>query len=158
MLETASVHNPAEQRFDSPFDYLTWDHDRLDGLLAAAHARVDRGEDPSEQFRAFCAGLERHMSFEEEVLFPAFDRQSGMINAGPTAVMRYEHETIVLRVSEMHDALATHDLERFRTTGARLDAVIAAHNIKEERVLYPAVNRVLGELERRAFASWLSGA
>jgi iron-sulfur cluster repair protein YtfE (RIC family) len=137
------------------FDCLEWDHQRLDALLADARAGIARGESRGITFRAFRLGLERHCRIEEELLFPAFERDGGSRAAGATSVLRFEHELLRARVAEMDEALASGDLARFHGAGAKLDAILAAHNVKEERVLYPGVDRVLSDDERRALVAAL---
>lgn len=140
---------------DTPFDCLEEDHQRLDELLADVRAGLERGEPRRVTLRAFRLGLERHCRIEEALLFPAFERRSGMRDAGPTAVLRFEHELLRARVAELEEALARGDLARFRAVGARFDALLAAHNLKEARVLYPGADGALTDDERRAVAARL---
>lgn len=137
------------------FDCLEWDHQRLDALLADARAGIARGEPRAITFRAFRQGLERHCRIEEELLFPAFERDGGSRGAGATAVLRFEHELLRARVAEMDEALARGDLAGFEAAGEKLDTILAAHNVKEERVLYPGVDRALSDRERQALVTAL---
>jgi hemerythrin-like domain-containing protein len=138
-------------------DYLGWDHDRLDALCERAFQARARGA--SDEARAlaaeFASGLRRHIGLEEELLFPEFERLAGMSpHAGPTAVMRHEHRRI-------EGFLAT--LERtIGEAGAQADearagllGVLVGHNVKEEQVLYPTADRLLGDSARRALVARL---
>jgi iron-sulfur cluster repair protein YtfE (RIC family) len=46
-----------------------------------------------ENFEEFKAGLEQHIIWEEEILFPCFEKKFGLRGA-PTEVMRSEHRDI----------------------------------------------------------------
>ena len=125
---------------------LSWDHDRLDALEAEAFRKRAEGDLQSarEIYAAFAAGLRRHIGFEEEILFPAFEESSGMPpTAGPTAVMRAEHREIEDLIARIEAGIAdsgapVEDLRR------SLHHVLEEHNIKEEGILYPATDQLLG--------------
>lgn len=128
---------------------LSWDHDRLDALETAAFEKRASGDLQlaSRLYAEFSAGLKRHIGFEEQLLFPAFEEKTGMPStAGPTAVMRAEHreiEGLLARIeAEIADAAA--DVESLRRS---LHAVLEGHNLKEEQILYPTTDRLLGGRE-----------
>src|SRR5262245_9518428 len=93
--EKAMSTHVSSFRFDSITRYLSWDHDRLDGLLGEVTRHVEDGHfvQASSIFSTFDQGLRRHIRLEEELLFPLFECRTGMRN-GPTAVMRNEHRQI----------------------------------------------------------------
>jgi uncharacterized protein (DUF2249 family) len=84
----------SDRHAKSAASYLGWDHDRLEALLCEHVEAFTAGrlEEARQRFAEFRTGLKRHIRMEEQVLFPAFDRATGM--EGPTAVMRQEHRTI----------------------------------------------------------------
>ncbi len=117
------------------------DHDRLDGLFRqfrelkaadGARARVLFGE--------FKSGLERHIVWEEEILFPAFENKTG-ITQGPTQVMRIEHREIKGFLQAIAGKLDAGDFATDREEVGLL-AVLGPHNEKEEGILYPMIDRV----------------
>ena len=125
---------------------LSWDHDRLDALEAAAFAARADGDFPAayDLYAEFALGLRRHIAFEEKLLFPEFEGRMGMPQtSGPTAVMRSEHRDIERRLEALAaaigDAAAEVDMMR-----ASLHAVLLQHNVKEERVLYPMTDQLMG--------------
>ena len=62
------------------------DHDRLDGLFA--EYRTLKRTDPArakECFKEFKFGLQRHIIWEEQILFPRFEFITGMPEGSPTA-------------------------------------------------------------------------
>lgn len=130
----------------SVLDALAWDHDRLDALDEAAFHALATGDAPKARslFAAFARGLERHIRFEEELLFPVVEERAGFSpDAGPTAVMRFEHIEIRARLAEVEAALATSSSSPARAR-AQLHAILEDHNLKEEQLLYPLADSVLG--------------
>jgi regulator of cell morphogenesis and NO signaling len=125
---------------------LSWDHDRLDALEAASFRMRESGDftSASELYAAFAVGLRRHIGFEEQILFPAFENVSGMNPAaGPTAVMRAEHREIENLLAGIEAGIAdtASPVEALRQ---RFHAVLGEHNLKEEEILYPMSDSFLG--------------
>lgn len=128
-------------------DLMGFDHDRLDVLLAevGAAAAESAWSRAGEIFATFRVGLARHIRAEEEVLFPAFDRIAGTPpDAGPAAVMRSEHRDIERIMNRVAGALGEGQPPPLED----LVAVLAAHNRKEEHVLYPMVDDRLDDMAR----------
>lgn len=128
------------------FEALAWDHDRLDALEGAAFESLGAGDLASARttFAAFARGLERHIRFEEEILFPAVEERAGFPpHAGPTAVMRAEHAEIRACLAGITAALDA-DGAGAQAIRARLGGLLGDHNLKEERILYPLADRALG--------------
>jgi iron-sulfur cluster repair protein YtfE (RIC family) len=123
------------------------DHDRLDGLLA--EYRSLKRADPAaakERFKEFKFGLQRHIVWEEQILFPLFERKTGLSKTGPTAVMRAEHRQIGERLEAIHQKVRKQDPDSDAEIEALL-VVLSSHNQKEEGVLYPALDRLLSAEE-----------
>ena len=130
-------------------DCFAKDHDRLDGHFAEFQ-NLKRTDFPTAKanFKQFMFGLKRHIVWEEEILFPIFERNTGMRDMGPTAVMRQEHVLIHQRLDALHAKVRAADPESDAEAEALL-AVLKDHNMKEEQILYPAIDQMLapGELE-----------
>lgn len=126
------------------------DHDRLDELLGTYRRlkRVDFAR-AKEAFREFKFGLQRHIIWEETILFPLFEGKTGMRETGPTAVMRAEHREIGRLLEKLHDRVRRQDPDSDQEE-QDLVRVLFAHNQKEEHVLYPAIDRLSTEEERAA--------
>ncbi len=126
------------------------DHDRLDELLRTYRQLKQTDFASARQaFREFKFGLQRHIIWEETVLFPLFEDKTGMRDLGPTAVMRAEHREIGRRLEALHDKVRRQDLDSDQEEESLLQA-LAAHNHKEENVLYPAIDRLSSAEERAA--------
>jgi iron-sulfur cluster repair protein YtfE (RIC family) len=144
-------------KFDSITRYLSWDHDRLDGLLGEVTRRVEAGnfKAASSIFVAFEDGLRRHMRVEEEILFPLFEARTGLTH-GPTATMRAEHRGISAELVRMRQALEAGDRSGYAVGLEQLHGLLGPHGDKEEQVLYPATDELLTAAERQAFVDRLA--
>jgi hemerythrin-like domain-containing protein len=125
---------------------LTADHHRCDVYFdSAADAVTARRWDAAGQcLKDFARALGQHIRAEEEILFPAFETRTGN-TAGPTRVMRREHEQFRALLGEMCNALENEDAEHYLSVAATLATSLQQHSAKEEQVLYPWADRVLAE-------------
>lgn len=123
--------------------YFEADHDRLDALFTDFQNLKRRDAAAAkEKFKAFLTGLTRHIVWEEDILFPLFEERTGMRNSGPTEVMRQEHRLIKGHLDAIHEKVRVADPESDDEEAALLD-VLKAHNMKEEHILYPAIDQGL---------------
>ncbi len=130
----------------SVLDFFSTDHRGCDSLWAKAEGALDKKADGAKaSFEAFDSAMRRHFAMEEEILFPAIEAQTGMVNQGPTAVMRMEHEQMRGVLDQMAQAAEAGDFQAVLDQGDTLLMLIQQHNIKEEGVLYPMADQVLGE-------------
>ncbi len=126
------------------------DHDRIDALFAE-FKRWKRSDfaRAKEAFKEFKFGLQRHIVWEEEILFPLFERKTGMGQRGPTEVMRIEHRQIGGCLEEIHRKVKAQDPNTDHEEQALLQA-LTIHTEKEETILYPALDRLLSDEEKAA--------
>lgn len=124
------------------------DHDRLDRLFQEFQ-RLKQNDflKAREIFSQFYAGLERHILWEEEILFPVFEDKSGMHQVGPTAVMRIEHTQIRGLLEVIHQRLLEGSPDTDKEEALLLN-YLGMHNMKEEKILYPAIDRLITDAER----------
>jgi len=144
----------AKREFKEPdrtiTDFFQTDHRRLDAIVERFRDAVDRSEweDASRDFAEFCLGLRRHIQAEEEILFPLFEQKTGMVDAGPTFVMKMEHKDI----KEFLDKIT--EVTEGKDAGAALESlnhlinILTDHNMKEEHILYPESDGFITEGER----------
>ena len=146
---TISVRNHQERdaREARGTEYLTWDHSRLDVLFDEVIDLVEQSsfDEARARFATFAYGLERHIAFEELLLFPLFEARAG---GGPLPVMRHEHEHIRVALRALTTALDKHDAAAFDGAVEMLVGVLGDHNVKEESVLYPTFDRLTSDSER----------
>lgn len=122
--------------------YYEDDHDRLDELFREFQ-RLKQSDfyRAKEFFEQFKFGLQRHIAWEEDILFPLFERVTG-INSGPTYVMKLEHQEITQHLEAIHEKVVAGDPDSDGEE-KKLVAILGLHNQKEEQILYPAIDRVI---------------
>lgn len=127
--------------------YYEEDHDRLDGLFKQFQELKKKDfQRAKESFKEFMQGLKRHIIWEEDILFPLFEKHTGMTNSGPTYVMRMEHVEIKKQLDAIHDKIKAGSPETDADEKILL-SVLSAHNGKEEGVLYPMISNDASEEE-----------
>lgn len=126
-------------------EYLAQGHRHCDDLFVSAENDVADGRIAEAQgsHDALQLELETHFSMEEKVMFPAFENQTGM-TAGPTEMMRMEHARMRELLGRMKTALADHDAVTYLGLSETLLMIMQQHNFKEEQMLYPMADEVLG--------------
>ncbi len=75
------------------YEYLSNDHDRLDGLLQ--RAATEPGVIDMDLYAQFRKGLLRHIAIEEKIVFPAVARLQGGRQAAIAGRLRLDHGAIV---------------------------------------------------------------
>ncbi|GGY35369.1 hemerythrin domain-containing protein [Pseudoduganella albidiflava] len=130
---------------DTIHQYLASDHRACDEQYGWAESRVACAdwENATKAFATFAWHLAQHMNQEERILFPAIDRASGSA-PGATAVMRSEHEHMRSLIQSMAAAIEARDGGTFFDLADGLRMLTHQHNLKEEGVLYPMAERLLG--------------
>ena len=103
---------------------------------------------------AGAAGLRRHIWVEETIHFPPL-REAGLF--GPVLVMLREHGEIWALLDALDtDVAAGTSAARLAQTFAQLEEALEQHNLKEERILYPAGDQVLDATVAEAVRGALS--
>jgi len=81
------------------------------------------------------------------LLFPIWEEKTGMVEDGPTPMMRHEHSQIKQLLDAIHKKVEGNNLETDQDEQALL-TLLGSHNRKEERALYPAIDNVTNAEER----------
>jgi hemerythrin-like domain-containing protein len=110
-----------------------------------------------EFFREFADHC--HHAKEEERLFPALEAKGFSPDAGPTAVMRFEHEQGRAQIRAMEQAAEAASrgdpgaLESFARHAAAYVVLLRNHIAKEDHCLFPMAEQVLSDQEDQALAA-----
>ena len=133
----------------SILNFMTQDHRHCDDSYAAAEEKVAAGrwDEAGQSWTIFRNALETHLNREESFLFPAFETQTGNTQ-GPTAMMRMEHEQMRSLVAEMDEAIVARDADSFLGLAETLMILTQQHNMKEEQILYPMIDQVVGDPDK----------
>ncbi len=120
-------------------------HRHCDALFAAAEEAAHRGDWPAYRVRVtrLRDALELRFEFEESSLFPVLEAASGLRTV-PTEVMRREHAEMRSLLAALAAAAPERDPEGCRAELDALFGILQRHNAREESVLYPACERILG--------------
>jgi iron-sulfur cluster repair protein YtfE (RIC family) len=90
-----------------------------------------------------------HIVWEEDILFPVFEQETGMHDAGPTAVMRMEHRHIKKLLEQIDEKLLAGELSGIENAEIELLDILESHNQKEENILYPAIDNLTTKREKK---------
>ncbi len=125
---------------------MTGDHQQCDDLFVKVEEFVseDNWEQAATFFVAFYEAIEHHFQMEEEILFPHFEKMTGMVS-GPTSVMRSEHIHMRDLINRMSVAVEDKNSEDYLDHSETLLIILQQHNAKEEQVLYPMTDQSLGD-------------
>ena len=128
---------------------MAQDHAELDRRLDDVSRMVDDGEleRADHHFSDVFEHAQRHLELEEHVVFPRFERLTGIDDDGPTALLRWEHREMRQALDDMLEALVRGnavEFHRAREAYARLDS---QHRVSEHRLMFPLIDQLLGEVE-----------
>lgn len=130
----------------SILDYMTKQHGKCDEHFATAELQVSKGnwQEANATFNEFVNMTERHFTMEEQVLFRHIERTMGS-SGGPVAVMRMEHSQVRELLKNMTELFEQKDRDGFLGAAETLLILMQQHNMKEEQILYPMAERILGD-------------
>ena len=131
-------------------EYFSDDHDRMDEIWT----RFNQSTCPQQRlslFNQFSSQLKQHIQWEEELLFPIFDVKMNFFDSGPTFVMREEHRKIIDLLTLIENKLL--EDENGYVEQQQLSSLLHQHNMKEEHVLYPALDQLLDNEELEALSA-----
>jgi len=133
-----------------PTQILPAHHKHCDDLFVAAEESVQRADwaAAASAFGRFHDQMKAHFAAEEDLLFPAFEAATGM-SAGPTQMMRHEHEQMRSLLAQLAAACEAHDSEGYAGVAETLLMLMQQHNMKEENILYPMCDQSLGDEAER---------
>lgn len=122
--------------------FMAKDHKDCDHAFAEFenHLHENNWEQGTEFWNLFVKKLLAHFQAEEEVLFPAFEDATGMVD-GPTSMMRLEHQQMREMVEQIKTSLAKQSADDCLGIADTLMLMLQQHNMKEEQVLYPMADQ-----------------
>ncbi|MFB4306331.1 hemerythrin domain-containing protein [Actinomadura sp. GTD37] len=128
---------------------LEREHHEIDGGIEAFTADAPSGGRDRAPLERAVRALRRHIYLEEEFLFPAL-REAGLM--APVLVMLREHG----EMWAVLDTLAGEpDADAALRLCKRLTVQLLHHNLKEEKILYPELDRVVPEPQAERLRDFL---
>ncbi len=138
-------------------EFMSVDHDRLDNKIRMySKEKLVDIEQAESIFLLFKSELERHIIWEEDILFPVFERKTGIKGGGPTSVMRMEHTQIKDHLQKIERKLHTKKIQNPCKEEVALFKVLESHNQKEENILYPGIDNLTSEQEKQQMIKQMS--
>lgn len=136
-------------------EFLAEDHNRLDELLEGFQERKAGNPVGAAVFwTRFASALNRHLLWEETILFPLFEQKTGQ--SGLTDTLRAEHEEIREWLAALDEKVQQKDADSDHEA-ERLVNELGGHNAREEYALYPQLDKLLSDAEKQAvFAAMLA--
>jgi hemerythrin superfamily protein len=117
-------------------EFMRDDHRSCDHVYADAESALlaKESEKGAVLFEQFAKATLHHFDMEEKELFLAFEKRTGMMG-GPT---------LRSLIESMRLALAENRINDFFGIGESMMIMLQQHNMKEEQMLYPMIDRALG--------------
>lgn len=129
-------------------DFLTEDHHRLDDFLERFQERkAGSCIEAAEFLMRFTSALERHLLWEETVLFPLFEQKTGQ--SGLTDTLRGEHGEIRECLAALNEKVKQNDAGSDQEAELLVNE-LGGHNGREEYALYPQLDKLLSDAEKQA--------
>jgi hemerythrin-like domain-containing protein len=125
-------------------EFMRDDHRACDHLYTdAENALAAKNSDEAKRlFGELYRATNHHFDMEERELFVTFEKRTGMVN-GPTQMMRFEHQQLRTQLESMQKALSDERYNDFFGIGESMMIMLQQHNMKEEQMLYPMIDRAL---------------
>lgn len=132
---------------------LEQEHRTIDAGIAAFTAEPVAGERDARPLTEAMRALRRHIYLEEEFLFPPL-REAGLF--APILVMLREHAQIWAILDELQLDLRLGASEADELAACRqLSVQLLHHNLKEEKIVYPEVDKTLSGAVAAEFQQFL---
>ncbi|HTT41054.1 MAG TPA: hemerythrin domain-containing protein [Burkholderiales bacterium] len=122
-------------------------HCRALFLYAERLASSGQWDEAQRALEEFVRALDKHLSAEEEMLFPALEAWYGG-PVLPVQAMRREHAEMRALLRELRGAARARDADEFDGLAETLLIFMEQHDAREERVLYPMSERMLADTTR----------
>jgi len=125
-------------------EFMRDDHRACDHLYTDAENALaaKNTEEAKRLFGEFYRATNHHFDMEERELFITFEKRTGMAG-GPTQMMRFEHQQLRTQLEAMLKALNENKFDDFFGIGESMMIMLQQHNMKEEQMLYPMIDRAL---------------
>ncbi len=124
------------------------DHLKTASGMTGLELAIERGRSSAvRQFQALAKRIRHHIAVEEGFVFGLFEARTGLLQDGPTVMMRSEHRKILDRIERLGDLVQKGAPETSLAELRTLRALVEDHVSREEGVIYPACDRLLSPAE-----------
>jgi len=139
-------------------DALTEDHVQLDGLFRQVRTAVTHQDPAAESARSeFERRLARHMTWEEEILFPSLRAAQADYPEKKIESLVIDHARIREKLEELAEAIRSRDWTPAAQAVDDLWVLLEGHNRDEEKGVYTDADHRIPEGERRRLVNlWIT--
>ncbi len=125
---------------------MTDDHRKCDENFGEIEILIEKNQFDlaKKDFEDWKSGMEIHLSKEEQFLFPEAEIKIGG-QIGPIMVMKMEHAQMRDVFTKMEMAIDQKNANAFLGLAESCMILIQQHNMKEEQILYPLLDRALAD-------------
>jgi len=126
------------------------DHENLAALIDQFLSHIKNNSDQSiDTFSILKQKVQKHFQWEEKVLFPLFERQTGLTGADTTFVLKNEHLQIKrMFIDKIEKLLSDKNFSEIQLLVVGLEEMLGMHRNLETDVFYPWFDESL-ELKER---------
>jgi hemerythrin-like domain-containing protein len=142
---------PTERRDPESIDEVFGeDHQILGGRLERLRSAIQaRSSEAPAELEALSRGLKAHMTWEEDLLFPAVSARATSAQKRSIESLEIDHERLRETLAGLHSALSGEDFETAGRLADWLETLLQGHNYDEEHGVYVDADRYLSAQERR---------
>jgi regulator of cell morphogenesis and NO signaling len=140
-------------------EFMIKQHEKIESMLLRFESLQEK--DPKEAhsfFMMLMNRLQTHLTFEEEILFPLFEEKVPLSIFGPTHNLRTDHREMKTLLHYLaqdgRKGEKKSSLERF-SMKKRLMTVYKNHRDNEDQILFPWLDIILEEKDKRDLISKL---
>ncbi|MGB5177420.1 MAG: hemerythrin domain-containing protein [Gammaproteobacteria bacterium] len=125
-------------------NWLLHEHSLYEDLLSECRDAVENEdwEQVNLIFNQLVTHLKRHITLEEEVLYPAYE-SAPHAPQGPTTALRADHSAIIRLLQDMTPVIKTRNSEHMLECLAFLENRMITHHEKEEDIFLPMASYIL---------------
>jgi iron-sulfur cluster repair protein YtfE (RIC family) len=126
------------------------DHEEIAKLFTQFLLKVNsQSEKGVSIFSLLKQNLNRHIQWEEKILFPLLEEQTGPPGLDTTFVLKNEHNQIITMFIDKIEALLTQKkYSEISTLAVGLEEMLTMHRKYENDIFYPWFDDKLEEIER----------
>jgi hemerythrin-like domain-containing protein len=128
--------------------FMIDDHKTIDYLWQKFISQTEDSKPNLNSFFIFKNHLFNHIQLEETVLFPLFDKFTGLESGkGPTVLLRRDHRVLQKIIRHLEKATDMQDTDKVQDLGVHFRKAFEKHTERERKMQYPVFDNFITEDE-----------
>jgi hemerythrin-like domain-containing protein len=119
------------------------EHEHLDKLWYDFSVE-ENDEESKKLFKTFTVYLLKHMSLEDEILAPIFNKYLG-IEEGQTTVMKEDHKKLLKLLEKVKNSLESKTTEKATYNKTHFGRALMKHHKREDVMQYPLFDNFISQ-------------